>query len=154
MAAVGQVYLMDLLSSVFATKKLSLGQVLLTRQDLESGPRYFNARNTLETLLSIGAVPVINENDTVAVDELKFGDNDRPGRPGDQPGPGRPPGDPDRRARASSPPIPARTRTPSWVPLVKEITSKLESSAARRGGLRLPAPAAWSPSSWPPRMCA
>ena len=52
-------------------------RVLITRQDLESGPRYFNARNTLETLLKMGVVPVINENDTVAVDEIKFGDNDR-----------------------------------------------------------------------------
>lgn len=76
-AAVGQVVLMDLLATVFSTKGLSLGQVLITRQDLESGPRYFNARNTLEALLSMGVIPVINENDTVAVDEIKFGDNDR-----------------------------------------------------------------------------
>jgi glutamate 5-kinase len=76
-ASVGQVFLMELLSGVFMSRGLRLGQVLLSRQDLESGPRYFNARNTLETLLSMGVVPVINENDTVAVDEIKFGDNDR-----------------------------------------------------------------------------
>jgi glutamate 5-kinase len=76
-AAVGQVYLMDLISNVFSAKGLSLGQVLMTRQDLESGPRYFNARNTIEALLSMGVIPVVNENDTVAVDEIKFGDNDR-----------------------------------------------------------------------------
>jgi glutamate 5-kinase len=76
-AAVGQVYLMELVASVFQHHGLNAGQVLITRQDLESGPRYFNARNTLETLVRMGVVPVINENDTVAVDEIKFGDNDR-----------------------------------------------------------------------------
>jgi glutamate 5-kinase len=76
-AAVGQVYLMELLAAQFGRFGLNAGQVLITRQDLESGPRYFNARNTLEALLKMGVVPVINENDTVAVDEIKFGDNDR-----------------------------------------------------------------------------
>jgi len=76
-AAVGQVYLMELVTTVFRRHGLDAGQVLLSRQDLESGPRYFNARNTLDTLVKMGVVPVINENDTVAVDELKFGDNDR-----------------------------------------------------------------------------
>ena len=76
-AAVGQVYLMELLAHQFGRFGLNTGQVLITRQDLESGPRYFNARNTLEALLKMGIVPVINENDTVAVDEIKFGDNDR-----------------------------------------------------------------------------
>jgi len=76
-AAVGQVYLMELVAKVFHRFGMDAGQVLLSRLDLESGPRYFNARNTLETLVKMGVVPVINENDTVAVDELKFGDNDR-----------------------------------------------------------------------------
>jgi glutamate 5-kinase len=76
-AAVGQVYLMELLAQVFQRYGLHAGQILITRQDLESGPRYFNARNTLEALLKMGVIPVINENDTVAVDEIKFGDNDR-----------------------------------------------------------------------------
>ncbi|HTB23473.1 MAG TPA: glutamate 5-kinase [bacterium] len=76
-AAVGQVYLMELVTKVFHRFGMDAGQILLSRADLESGPRYFNARNTLDTLLTMGAVPVINENDTVAVDELKFGDNDR-----------------------------------------------------------------------------
>jgi len=76
-AAVGQVYLMELLADQFGRYGLNAGQVLITRQDLESGPRYFNARNTLDSLLKMGVVPVINENDTVAVDEIKFGDNDR-----------------------------------------------------------------------------
>jgi len=76
-AAVGQVFLMELLAEQFGRRGLNVGQVLITRQDMESGPRYFNARNTLEALLKMGVVPVINENDTVAVDEIKFGDNDR-----------------------------------------------------------------------------
>jgi glutamate 5-kinase len=76
-AAVGQVHLMELVAKVFQRFGMYAGQVLLSRSDLESGPRYFNARNTLETLVKMGIVPVINENDTVAVDELKFGDNDR-----------------------------------------------------------------------------
>jgi glutamate 5-kinase len=76
-AAVGQVYLMELLAAQFDRFGLNVGQVLISRQDLESGPRYFNARNTLEALFKMGVVPVINENDTVAVDEIKFGDNDR-----------------------------------------------------------------------------
>jgi glutamate 5-kinase len=76
-AAVGQVHLMELLAKQFGRFGLNVGQVLISRQDLESGPRYFNARNTLETLLKMGVTPVINENDTVAVDEIKFGDNDR-----------------------------------------------------------------------------
>lgn len=76
-AAVGQVYLMELVAKVFSRFHLNIGQVLISRQDLESGPRYFNARNTMDALLKLGVVPVINENDTVAVDEIKFGDNDR-----------------------------------------------------------------------------
>jgi glutamate 5-kinase len=76
-AAVGQVHLMELITRVFQRHGMNAGQVLLSRSDLESGHRYFNARNTLDTLVKMGVVPVINENDTVAVDELKFGDNDR-----------------------------------------------------------------------------
>jgi glutamate 5-kinase len=133
-AAVGQVYLMDLLSSVFASKHLSLGQVLLTRQDLESGPRYFNARNTLESLLAMGAVPVINENDTVAVDELKFGDNDRLAALVTNlvqadllviltDVPGLFTADPRKNKKAR------------LVPLVKAITSKLRSAAGGEGSI-------------------
>jgi glutamate 5-kinase len=75
-AAIGQGHLMALYQDAFALRGLSVAQVLLTRGDLASRRRYQNACNTLEQLLSWGVVPVINENDTLATDELRFGDND------------------------------------------------------------------------------
>lgn len=75
-AAAGQSSLMERYEKVFAAHKLNVAQVLLTHDDLSSRHRYLNARNTLFTLLSYGLIPVINENDTVVVDEIKFGDND------------------------------------------------------------------------------
>lgn len=75
-AAAGQSSLMGRYEKVFAAHSLNVAQVLLTHEDLSSRHRYLNARNTLFTLLSYGVIPVINENDTVAVDEIKFGDND------------------------------------------------------------------------------
>lgn len=76
LAAIGQVGLMHAYKQLFNERGFLAAQVLLTRGDMESRRRYLNARYTLERLLSLGAVPVINENDTVTVDELKFGDND------------------------------------------------------------------------------
>ncbi len=76
LAAVGQTRLMAAWSSAFAEHGIITGQVLLTRDDLEDRHRYLNARYTLETLLRENVVPVVNENDTVATDELSFGDND------------------------------------------------------------------------------
>ena len=77
-AAAGQVELMKLYSQCFKRCKppRAVGQLLLTRDGLVSRSRYLNARNTLLTLFKRGAVPVINENDTVSVEELRFGDND------------------------------------------------------------------------------
>jgi glutamate 5-kinase len=75
-AAVGQVSLMELYRRRFARHGIPVGQVLVTRTGLENRERYLNARHTLLTLLSLGAVPIVNENDTVATDEIKFGDND------------------------------------------------------------------------------
>ncbi|MBI2191637.1 MAG: glutamate 5-kinase [Planctomycetes bacterium] len=75
-AAVGQCRLMALYDEAFEAHGYPAAQMLLTREDFESRKRYVNARNTLWSLLELGAVPIINENDTVAVDELKFGDND------------------------------------------------------------------------------
>lgn len=75
-AAVGQGLLMHSYAEAFAVHNLSVGQVLLTRDDLRDRDRYLNARNTLAALLHARVVPIINENDTVAVDEIKFGDND------------------------------------------------------------------------------
>jgi glutamate 5-kinase len=75
-AATGQSTLMYTFEEAFAVFDLKVAQVLLTHEDLESRKRFLNARNTLGTLVQWGVVPIINENDTVATDELKFGDND------------------------------------------------------------------------------
>jgi len=75
-AAVGQGLLLDMYASVLDEYGVAAAQVLLTRDDFADRTRYLNARNTLMTLLRFGALPIINENDTVAVDEIRFGDND------------------------------------------------------------------------------
>ncbi|WP_286719955.1 glutamate 5-kinase [Thalassolituus sp. UBA2009] len=75
-AAVGQMGLVQAYETAFAGHKRATAQVLLTHDDLSDRKRYLNARSTLRTLLSLGVVPVINENDTVVTDEIKFGDND------------------------------------------------------------------------------
>lgn len=76
LCAIGQVELMDSYRRIFIEYDLHIGQILLTKGDFESEHRSLNIRNTLFTLLDEGVVPVINENDTVAVDEIKIGDND------------------------------------------------------------------------------
>jgi glutamate 5-kinase len=76
-AAVGQVLLAHAYADIFADEHIVAAQVLLTLGDTEERARYLNARATLKTLLSLGSVPVINENDTVATAEIRFGDNDR-----------------------------------------------------------------------------
>ncbi|MGA2089936.1 MAG: glutamate 5-kinase [Endomicrobiales bacterium] len=76
LAAIGQPLLMEVYESVFSACHITIAQVLLTRQDFDDRQRYINARNTMLTLLDMGVVPVINENDTVAVDEIKIGEND------------------------------------------------------------------------------
>ncbi|PKU24285.1 glutamate 5-kinase [Telmatospirillum siberiense] len=76
-AATGQIRLAHAYQETLADHGLSVAQLLLTLDDTENRRRYLNARNTLETLLRLGAVPVINENDTVATQEIRFGDNDR-----------------------------------------------------------------------------
>lgn len=76
-AAVGQIGLMALYEQHFAARGRTVAQVLLTHDDLANRRRYINARHTFEELLTAGAVPVVNENDTVAIEEfLNFGDND------------------------------------------------------------------------------
>ena len=75
-AAVGQMGLAQMYESCFREHRLKTAQVLLTHADLADRQRYLNARSTLFTLLELGVVPVINENDTVVTDEIKFGDND------------------------------------------------------------------------------
>jgi glutamate 5-kinase len=75
-AAVGQSGLTQSYETVFAQHGLKAAQVLLTHEDLSDRKRYLNARSTLQTLLELGVVPIINENDTVVTDEIRFGDND------------------------------------------------------------------------------
>ncbi|HAG11797.1 MAG TPA: glutamate 5-kinase [Desulfotomaculum sp.] len=77
-ASVGQGMLINSYEKVFAQYSIAVGQVLLTREDFSDRKRFLNARNTMSALLRMGALPVINENDTVAVDEipLRLGDND------------------------------------------------------------------------------
>ncbi len=75
-AAVGQMGLVQAYESRFQSFGLHTAQVLLTHDDLVDRQRYLNARSTLRTLLGLGVIPVVNENDTVATDEIRFGDND------------------------------------------------------------------------------
>jgi len=75
-AALGQIGLMAAYERAFAAHERQVAQVLLTHADLADRRRYLNARHTLRALLDLGVVPIVNENDTVAVEELKFGDND------------------------------------------------------------------------------
>jgi glutamate 5-kinase len=75
-AAIGQGLLMHSYSEAFAAYGVPVAQVLLTREDFRERERYLNARNTFAAILKYGAVPIVNENDTVAVDEIRFGDND------------------------------------------------------------------------------
>ncbi len=76
-AAAGQIVLAHAYQDLLDRHNIKVAQVLLTPDDTEDRRRYLNARNTLETLLALGVVPVINENDTVATQEIRYGDNDR-----------------------------------------------------------------------------
>ncbi len=76
-AATGQSLLMHAWEEAFAPHAMTAAQVLLTRDDTETRRRWLNARATVETLLSLGVVPIVNENDTVVTEEIRYGDNDR-----------------------------------------------------------------------------
>ena len=76
-AAVGQIRLAHAYKELLENDEITVAQVLLTLEDSEERRRYLNARATLEALLALGAIPVINENDTVATSEIRYGDNDR-----------------------------------------------------------------------------
>jgi len=78
-AAIGQPVLMHAWKQAFARHDIGVAQMLLTRDDLRNRRRYLNASNTSETLFSAGVIPIVNENDTVVVREIKFGDNDNLG---------------------------------------------------------------------------
>lgn len=76
-AAIGQIQLMSFYRDFFKKAELNVAQILLTAADCNSRERYLNCKNTIETLLKNRIIPIINENDSVAVDEIKIGDNDR-----------------------------------------------------------------------------
>ena len=76
LAAVGQTYLIDLWAELFAIYRINIGQILLTRADLQDRERYLNARDTINALLDNKIIPVVNENDALVVAEIKVGDND------------------------------------------------------------------------------
>ncbi len=76
-AAIGQIHLAHAFQAGLAAHDIVAAQVLLTLEDTENRRRYLNARSTIEALLRLGALPVVNENDTVATSEIRFGDNDR-----------------------------------------------------------------------------
>ena len=76
-AAVGQIFLANAWTELFARHDITAAQILLTLNDTEERRRYLNARSTLSTLIAEKAIPVINENDTVATSEIRYGDNDR-----------------------------------------------------------------------------
>ena len=75
-AAVGQMGLIQSYESLFAQHNIHTAQILLTHENLKNASRYENISSTLDNLLAFGVVPIVNENDTVATDEIKFGDND------------------------------------------------------------------------------
>tara|TARA_B100000700_G_scaffold74970_1_gene83807 strand:+ start:512 stop:1618 length:1107 start_codon:yes stop_codon:yes gene_type:complete len=76
-ASIGQIELMNLFNKIFSPKKINLSQILLTLEDTEQRRRAINARRTFENLFELGFVPVVNENDSIATTEIKYGDNDR-----------------------------------------------------------------------------
>ena len=76
-ASIGQIELMNLFNKIFSLKKINLSQILLTLEDTEQRRRAINAKRTFENLFELGFVPVVNENDSIATTEIKYGDNDR-----------------------------------------------------------------------------
>lgn len=75
-AAVGQGLLLQIYTDLFGKQSITAAQALVTRDDFSNRQRYLNIRNTLNTLLSLGVIPIVNENDTVATEEIRFGEND------------------------------------------------------------------------------
>ncbi|MBD1167043.1 glutamate 5-kinase [Pelagibacterales bacterium SAG-MED09] len=76
-ASIGQIELMNLFSNIFSKHKLNISQILLTLEDTEERRRSLNAKRTFENLFNLDFIPIVNENDTIATSEIKYGDNDR-----------------------------------------------------------------------------
>ena len=124
-AAVGQIRLAQAWSEALSAHSLTAAQLLLTLEDTEDRRRYLNARATLTTLLTLGCIPVINENDTVATAEIRFGDNDRLAARVARDGPGRPA----RlvvRHRRSLHRRPKRDPAATHLPLIPTLTPEIE----------------------------
>jgi glutamate 5-kinase len=75
-ASIGQVRILGMYAALFAARDIPVGQILLTKHDTAHRQAYLHARDTMERLMALDVVPIVNENDTVAVDEIRFGDND------------------------------------------------------------------------------
>ena len=76
-ASIGQIELMNLFKKTFSKRKINLSQILITLEDTEQRRRAINAKRTFENLFDLGYVPIVNENDSIATSEIKYGDNDR-----------------------------------------------------------------------------
>ena len=76
MSSVGQINLMSMYSEIFKTKGYKVSQLLLTNDIFQDRKRFLNVKTTLLELLKMGIIPIVNENDTVSIDEIMFGDND------------------------------------------------------------------------------
>jgi len=76
-ASIGQIELMNLFSEIFVKQKMNIAQILLTLEDTEQRRRALNAKRTFDNLFQLGFIPIVNENDTIATSEIKYGDNDR-----------------------------------------------------------------------------
>merc|ERR1712127_74582 len=76
-ASIGQIELMNLFSNTFSKYRLNISQILLTLEDTEERRRSLNAKSTFENLFNLNFIPIVNENDTIATTEIKYGDNDR-----------------------------------------------------------------------------
>ena len=120
-AAVGQIRLAHAYKELLESTDVTVAQVLLTLEDSERRRRYLNARATLESLLALGALPVINENDTVATAEIRYGDNDRlAARVAQMAAPTA--WCCCRTSRGCTAPIPTRTRARGFIREVRQIT--------------------------------
>ena len=76
-ASIGQIELMNLFSNIFSKYRLNISQILITLEDTEERRRSLNAKRTFDNLFNLGFIPIVNENDTIATSEIKYGDNDR-----------------------------------------------------------------------------
>jgi hypothetical protein len=148
-AAAGQSLLMRAWEEAFEPHDIGVAQILMTRDDTETRRRWLNARATVETLLSLGVVPVVNENDTVVTEEIRYGDNDRlAARVAQLAAPTCWSCCP--TSTASTPPIRAAIPTPRTWRRSRRSRRRSKPWPAARTPPPASAPAAWPPRSPPP----